>query len=403
MNNDFRPVYPVVLVSCGKSKQQTAAPAKDLYTSERFKEARRFAERFAQNWFIISAKHGLVSPEATLNPYDFSIDLLNPDQKRAWADEVTKALLKHVPGVAHAVILATDSYSDPLFESLLRASVNATAPLRSLSEEAAGHLMARINRQPTRLFDHINFYHLLDRLQQLQTQMATFNSLVSKHVAKAGVYYFFEESEYTRFHPVARLRVVRIGTHGVSKGSKSQLWQRLRTHRGNDDGSGSHRSSIFRLHVGRAVLIQSARQCETWGIGEQAASSTRAAEASIEQEVSTYISSLRVMHLPVLDASSADSDRSYIEMNSIALLTGGGPIDPPSANWLGNVSPTQSIRDSGMWNVNYVGELYDQTFLSVFRELIERYESGCTTSESLAPSNWRTTMQRGGIGQQQLF
>ena len=46
-----------------------------------------------------------------------------------------------------------------------------------------------------------------------------------------GVYFFFEPAE-TRSDGQTP-RVVRIGTHAVSKGSRTTLWTRLSTHRGS--------------------------------------------------------------------------------------------------------------------------------------------------------------------------
>ena len=52
-------------------------------------------------------------------------------------------------------------------------------------------------------------------------------------------------------------RVVRVGTHGL-RPSHSTLWGRLSQHKGSVGGGmpggGNHRGSVFRLHVGSALL-----------------------------------------------------------------------------------------------------------------------------------------------------
>jgi len=73
---------------------------------------------------------------------------------------------------------------------------------------------------------------------------------------KRGVYFFFEIGEE---RTTGRgLRVVRVGTHALKRGSRPTLWDRLRAHRGTlkgrHAGGGNHRGSIFRLHVGTAIL-----------------------------------------------------------------------------------------------------------------------------------------------------
>jgi hypothetical protein len=396
-------ISPVVLVSCGNRKLNVPAAAKDLYVSPRFREARKFAELYGDKWFIISAKHGLVAPDEIVSPYDLDLQTLSPRDRKAWAARVLSDLSKMDLMGKRVVVLATDAYSDMLRDGLKKEKVVVTYPFSELPPGAEEDLLVRVNGNPTRLNHYQHFYDLLMRLQKMPGQMVPFTELDGKRLSKAGVYFFFDRHELARFYREQTLRVIRVGTHGVSKGSKSLLWTRLRTHRGNDDGTGSHRSSIFRLHVGNAILASQGREMLSWGVGDNASRETRDSEQQMETEVSQYLKDLLVAYLPVVDAASADSDRSYIEKNSISLLTGGGAIDVQSRRWLGNFSPTHQIRASGLWNVNYVGDSYDPGFLSVFEELIRRYEQGDFSEKSLAPSNWRLHMQRGVIGQHQLF
>lgn len=71
----------VALVSCGSKKLCRAAPAKDLYQGALFKAARGWAEANADAWAILSAKHGLLDPEAVIDPYDARMP-----RKRLWRD-----------------------------------------------------------------------------------------------------------------------------------------------------------------------------------------------------------------------------------------------------------------------------------------------------------------------------
>lgn len=45
------------------------------------------------------------------------------------------------------------------------------------------------------------------------------------------------------------------------------------------------------------------------------------------------------------------------------------PIDPPSPHWLGLRADRAEIRESGLWNVNYVDQPYDSSFI----ELLDRH------------------------------
>jgi hypothetical protein len=374
-----------------------------LYVSPRFREARKFAELYGAKWFIISAQHGLITPDEIVSPYDLDLQTLLPPDRQSWADRVLSKLSEMDLIGKHIVVLATGVYSDVLRKRFKKERIVVTYPFNDLPSGPEDELLARVNGNPTRLSHYQQFYDLLLRLQKMPGQMIPFSELDGKKLSKAGVYFFFDRHEFSRFYRKETLRVVRVGTHGVSKGSKSLLWTRLRTHRGNDDGTGSHRSSIFRLHVGSAILASQGERMPSWGVGDNASKETRESEQKMETEVSQYLKDLRVAYLPVVDAAGADSDRSYIEKNAISLLTGGGAIDVQGKQWLGNFSPTHQIRTSGLWNVNYVGDSYDPAFLTVFEELIKRYEQGDFSEGSLAPSNWRLHMQRGAIGQHELF
>ena len=91
-------------------------------------------------------------------------------------------------------------------------------------------------------------------------------------------------------------------------------------------------------------------------------------EAELERRVSRYIGHLPVIWLDVNDKSGPASDRGLIEAGSIAILSNvTNPLaDPPSHGWLGNDSPTQAIRTSGLWNVNHTADPVNTAFLTTF-------------------------------------
>lgn len=75
---------PIVLVACSGQKLDHAAPAKDLYTSDLFKKARAYAEKFGYHWLIVSAKHGLVDPDTVIHPYDETLNTKTAAELAAW-------------------------------------------------------------------------------------------------------------------------------------------------------------------------------------------------------------------------------------------------------------------------------------------------------------------------------
>jgi hypothetical protein len=216
------------------------------------------------------------------------------------------------------------------------------------------------------------FYALLGRLATAPHQATRLAECHGRTPwPERGVYFFFEPGEHRVGRPDAP-RVVRVGTHAVSAGSRSTLWGRLRAHRGGGDGRGNHRGSIFRLHVGNALLARDGTTIATWGIGANAPRIVRDSEVEHERRVSAYIGAMHVVWLAVPDEPGPRSDRAVIERNAIALLSRGcAQHDRPSQDWLGRSSPRLEISRSGLWNLNHIDSACDIRFLDVFGQHVD--------------------------------
>lgn len=66
--------YRVAVVACSASKLKGTHAAKDLYTGQLFKLARELAEKVADRWVILSARHGLITPNGPVDSYDLRIE-----------------------------------------------------------------------------------------------------------------------------------------------------------------------------------------------------------------------------------------------------------------------------------------------------------------------------------------
>lgn len=214
------------------------------------------------------------------------------------------------------------------------------------------------------------FYSLLSRLESFPNQGLRLDEYRGKTAFPArGVYFFRESGEY-RSSKRSAARIVRVGTHAVSVGSKSSLWGRLKTHLGTRVGGGNHRGSIFRLHVGAALLARDGASLPTWGVGSSAppavreSPAARAAESAWERRVSEHVGAMTILWVDVPDEPGPSSKRALIERNAIALLSNHfAPIEPASTEWLGHHSPRDDIRCSSLWNLRHVDETYDPRFL----------------------------------------
>jgi hypothetical protein len=186
-----------------------------------------------------------------------------------------------------------------------------------------------------------------------------------------GVYFFFEDGE---IRADGRLRVVRIGTHALIPTSRSTLWNRLSQHRGHvsgrSHGSGNHRASVFRRHIGSALIKRG-----NWPDGllpswrdRQHPGQWADHEDEVEHAVSRFIGAMPFLWLSVPERE----DRRYIERNSIGLLSClAGGQDSPSAGWLGRDAIRLEIRESGLWNVQHVYDRYDPAFLQLLTRLVQ--------------------------------
>ncbi len=189
-----------------------------------------------------------------------------------------------------------------------------------------------------------------------------------------GLYFFFGDGE-SRSDTGKGMRVVRVGTHALRERSRSTLWQRLKAHRGtNSSGGGNHRGSIFRLLVGTALAR---RQPEfavpTWDNRKSSDTAARPGELSLEIRVSEIIRAMPLLWLSIDDEPGPKSRRSYIERNSIALLSNYArpALNAPSQDWLGHHCARELVRESGLWNQDHVRARYDPAFLDEFESLID--------------------------------
>ena len=124
----------IVLVSCVKSKLPIAAPARTLYCSDWFVKARHLVERSSAPWFILSARYGLVSPDKKIEPYELTLNKMGIHQRRAWADEVFKALEPELPQYRRVIFFAGIRYREFLAGRLLSYGLHVDIPMEGLAQ-----------------------------------------------------------------------------------------------------------------------------------------------------------------------------------------------------------------------------------------------------------------------------
>jgi hypothetical protein len=386
----------VCLVACSSSKTEGEAPAKDLYTSDLFKRSRRYAESRFDRWFILSAKHGLLDPEDLIQTYEDTLSDMPRRARYVWSHSVVKDLLEVTTPEDTITFLAGDKYREVLSVVLGSLGYRIYVPLRGMkASEQMSWLDKKLKKGPKPTGRDKDVERLYDSLQRLEEGLGGRRVLGEcdgkMDWPKQGIYIFFEPGE-NRADEEERPRVVGVGIHAVAEGKKGDLWSRLKTHCGNKDGGGNHRTSAFRLRVGAALIARSEGEIDlpSWGVGQSVTRQVKAAEAKHERRVSEYLRKIELLWLDVPGPPGKQSDRAYLERNIIATLAGpDGPLDAPSAEWLGTHSPNEVISESGIWNVEHAGGQYDPRFLEVLDRYVDvTLEEREQPDEPQAPSGW---------------
>jgi hypothetical protein len=122
----------VFLVSCVSEKRSVPTPAKDLYISTWFKKARRYVEHTGSSWFILSAEHGLISPDRVVAPYEKTLNTMPIDERRIWAQRVSERLEKVVPQLERVVFFAGQRYREFLSAHLRNRNILIEVPMQGL-------------------------------------------------------------------------------------------------------------------------------------------------------------------------------------------------------------------------------------------------------------------------------
>lgn len=82
------------LVSCTKTKRDAASKPRYLYRpSTYFDKASTYAEQEHDEWYILSAKYGLLEPDGSeIEPYDSTLSDFSTAEQQSWAQDVFESL-----------------------------------------------------------------------------------------------------------------------------------------------------------------------------------------------------------------------------------------------------------------------------------------------------------------------
>src|SRR4051794_16178196 len=120
----------IALVACAKRKLRMPSRAEDLYVSPLFSGLRRYAERNADRWYILSAKHGVLPRNRIIPPYDETLNRMTKAERVLWASRVKRQLARLLPTRAKVILLAGLKYRVDLEPYLKQRNLTVKIPFK---------------------------------------------------------------------------------------------------------------------------------------------------------------------------------------------------------------------------------------------------------------------------------
>lgn len=325
----------IVLLSCCKQKLNETAPAEKLYQSTGFKKSLAYAKSLRPDGiFILSAKHHVVKLDDMIEPYDVCLRDKNASEKTEWA----KTVVSQLEGLADLkndkfVILCGSDYCDGILPHI----TNYELPLKGLS---MGYRLQWLD-QHTVSEDNL----CLELHKFFNDQKRYYFPFNPTELPENGIYVLFEKGETYK----GMDRIVRVGTHI----GQNNLRSRLEQHFMNENKD----RSIFRKNIGRAILNRNEDTfLEQWNLDLTTKKNKEKyssvidfnKQKEIEKLVTEYmLENFSFCVIPV------DVKEERLKYESFLISTiSGCKACRPSDSWLGQHSPVEKIKKSGMWLVN---------------------------------------------------
>jgi hypothetical protein len=117
------------LISCTKLKKDYTCTANEMYLeSQLFKKAVQYiSQQDYDDWFILSAKYGLLHKDTVIEPYDITLNNMNSLQRKEWSLDVFNQIIKLNP--THLDFYAGKKYRDYLIPLLKERGIHCIVPL----------------------------------------------------------------------------------------------------------------------------------------------------------------------------------------------------------------------------------------------------------------------------------
>lgn len=101
----------VALVACVKQKKEGIHPAHELFTSAWFVKAKEYIEKVDfDDWYILSAKHHLVSPDQLIEYYPEHLNQYPKEQIDVWAKKTASQIAAKNLSNEQLYIIGSEKY-----------------------------------------------------------------------------------------------------------------------------------------------------------------------------------------------------------------------------------------------------------------------------------------------------
>ena len=102
--------------------------------SDLFKKAYKYALKYYNYVAILSAKYGLLLPDEEIDPYDFSLDEINVNERKQWAEKTYLQFKKKLPINEISIVFFHTgiNYRKDLIALLEKNGMQCLVPLKGL-------------------------------------------------------------------------------------------------------------------------------------------------------------------------------------------------------------------------------------------------------------------------------
>jgi len=182
---------------------------------------------------------------------------------------------------------------------------------------------------------------------------------------KSGIYFFYEGGEFWG-HGGNALRIVRIGTHKKdnfrNRVAEHFLFDEVKKMNFNKDKPKPSDRSIFRKNIGRALLNRDKDPyLRIWEIDFMLKQNRRRfghlrnieKEKQVERRITEILRERFSFRFIIVEDENTRIGETGLESRLIGTVS-NCKYCRLSANWLGNSSPKEQIRISGLWLVQHL-------------------------------------------------